>query len=88
MPRYSKEFREQAVERVKSSGRSINAICKELGVSHKTLCIWVRQAEAQEAGGSGNALQELKKARRRIRELEMEREILKKAAAFFAKENR
>ena len=87
MPRYSKEFKEQAVERLRSTGESVHRVSEELGVSWAALTRWRRQLEAEGTVGSGNTEEELKAARKTIRRLEMEREILKKAAAFFAKEN-
>ena len=87
MPRYSKEFKEQAVERLRSTGESVHRVSEELGVSWAALTRWCRQLEAEGTVGSGNTEEELQAARKTIRRLEMEREILKKAAAFFAKES-
>jgi len=86
MPRYSPEFRERAVDRLKQSGKSVHAVSKELGVSHSSLKQWVEELEAEGFGVSENEQVELKRLRKEVHRLRMEQEILKKAVAFFAKE--
>lgn len=87
MPRYSKEFKQQTVERFQGSNKSLHAFCKELGVSDTSLRAWLQEVE-QEASAPGRDVErELAEARKKIRRLEMEQEILKKAMAFFAREN-
>ena len=91
-PPYPAEFRQQAVELVRTSGKSIPAVAKDLGVSSEGLRLWVRQAEVDAGRGrpgdlTTNEKAELQQLRRENKVLREEREILKKAATFFAKEN-
>lgn len=86
--RYSEQFKREAVELVKVSGRSIPEIAPELGVSEQGLRNWVNKARGEASGETltKDERAELRALRRENRTLKMEREILKKAAAFFAKE--
>ncbi len=89
---FSKEFKLEAVKLVKEGGMSIAAAAKDLGIGATSLSRWVRQYEIDHGRGPEGALtteekQELTRLRRENRRLRMEREILKKATAFFAKED-
>jgi transposase len=87
--RYPAEFRSDAVALVRSSGRPIAQVAKELGVNHETLRTWVRTAEAAERPGAvaeSAKDAELARLRKEVAELKLEREILRKAAAYFARE--
>ncbi|MCW2951004.1 MAG: transposase [Conexibacter sp.] len=86
---YSKEFRAEAVRLLRSSGRPIPQLAKELGVSEQSLRNWSRQVDVDDGKAPGltsDEREELRRLRRENRILAEEREILKKAAAFFAKE--
>ncbi len=88
-PMYPPAFKAEAVQLVRRSDKSLGAVAKDLGVADQTLRNWVRQAELD--GGARDGLtqderEELRHLRREVRTLRQEREILKKAAAFFAKE--
>lgn len=88
-PPYPPQFRAEAVRLVRESGKKLKEIAQDLGVSTESLRKWVRQAEidAGEREGLTTAeREELQRLRRENRILREEREILKKAAAFFAKE--
>ena len=90
---YSEEFRADAVQLVVDSTppRTIADVALELGLNRETLRSWVRRAEkakvSEAAGGLSTAeREELKSLRRRVKALEEEKEILRKATAFFVKE--
>jgi transposase len=88
-PAYPPEFRREAVELVRLSGRSIPQIADELGVSPQSLRNWVRRGDVDAGRAEGlttNEREELRRLRRENRRLTQEREILKAAAAFFARE--
>lgn len=90
---FSNEFKEQAVALVLQKGVGIKQAAQELGVSQSALRKWVVEHQAKGANafpGSGKLSPDEQKTRdfeKRIRVLEMERDILKKATAFFAKES-
>jgi transposase len=84
---YTPEFRAAAVQMVRTSGQSVRQVALNLGVSNQMLGVWLRQFEAADSEPLAAAeRQELLELRRRVRTLEAERDILKKAAAFFAQE--
>ncbi len=85
---YTKEFKEEAVRLITEEGYSYAEAGRNLGVNPNLLSRWKREFEGVEIDpGSAAAMQaELKRLRKENKRLKLEREILKKAAAFFAKE--
>lgn len=93
MPRthrpYPPEFRAEAVRLVRESGKPMKVIAQDLGIALESLRKWVRQAEIDAGEREGLTTQEreeLQRLRREVKILREEREILKKAAAYFAQE--
>jgi len=90
-PTYTAEFRADAVRLVEQSGKSMRQVAADLGLATESLRRWVQQAKTDAGQGPAGSLtteerEELRRLRRENATLRMEREILKKAAAFFAKE--
>ncbi len=90
--KYTAEYRAEAVRQVETSDRSLAEVARDLGISMQTLWQWVQRGK-DEAKRSGEELtsterDELKLLRREGARLREEREILKKATAFFAKESK
>ncbi len=94
MPRthrpYPPEFRAEAVRLARGSEKSIPALAADLGVSSEALRHWLRRADGDAGRGQPGELttderEELRRLRREVKTLQQEREILKKATAFFAK---
>ena len=87
--RFTNEFKAHAVELVHASGKTATEVAKELGLSTSVLCIWVKKAEAAAAKPASSSVEEEnKRLRKEVATLRMERDFLKKAAAFFAKESK
>ena len=87
--RYTPEFKREAVKFLLESDKTLVEVAEELGVSMTSLGRWRDKLEGTAEVEPENEApeDEIKRLRRRVRELEMEREILKKAATFFAKES-
>ena len=88
-PAYPDEFRREAVELLRFSGRPVSQIAKELGVSEQSLRGWRKQADVDAGkaeGLTGEQTVELRELRKRVRVLEMERDVLRKATVFFARD--
>ena len=89
---FTEEFKAQTVRLVQESGKTVGAVARDLDLTETALRSWVRQAEIDAGRGAPGTLttaehEELTRLRRENRTLRMERDILKKATAFFAKEN-
>ena len=90
MARYPAEFRERAVELARQREKPVKQLATDLGISDQTLHNWLKQADIDEGRREGLTTEEraeLVRLRRRNRLLEMEIEILRKASAYFAREN-
>ena len=89
---FSKEFKEGAVRLVLDEGKTVGAVARELDLTPSALALWVKHASAERLHGKTGLTkaerEELAALRKENRVLREEREILKKAAAFFAKQNR
>ena len=93
--KYTEEFKREAVKlarEARRSGKSSDRVARDLGMHPNTLTEWIRRDDSTHAGSGANTeglspRDELEQLRKENRILKMEREILKKAAAFIAKEN-
>lgn len=89
---FTDEYKASAVALVLKEGKSVTRVAKDLDLTPSALGKWVEQARADAGKSTRGTLtteekEELSRLRKEVRELRLEREILKKAAAFFAKEN-
>jgi transposase len=90
--RFTDEFKQQAVRLVLEEGKSVTAVARELDLVASALGNWVKQAQADRSKGrtglTSAEREELTRLRKENRILQEERDILKKATAFFAKQSR
>jgi transposase len=90
---YTKEFKEEAAKMVTEAGLSIPEVARRVSVSKSTIAYWVKLAKEGILSNDGKQRpvtgeqMEVARLRREVAELRMERDILKKAAAYFAKES-
>ncbi len=90
--KFTAEFKAEVVELCERGDRSIGQVARDLDLTATSVREWVRQAKVDAGRGPDGALstaekEELRKLRREVRQLREDKEILLKAAAFFAKEN-
>lgn len=89
---FTPEYKAEVVALVRKGGKSVGQIARDLGLTETSVRGWVRQADVDAGGGGGSGAlttserEELAALRRENKTLKMEREVLKKATAFFAKE--
>ena len=87
---FTPEFKAQTVELIRTSHKSVGEICRDLDLTETAVRRWLTQAEIDDGRRGGGLItaerEELSRLRRENRVLREERDILKKAAAFFAKE--
>ena len=90
--RFTEEFKASAARLVIEEGRTVGAVARELDVAASVLGLWVKHARAEQTKGKSGLMkeerEELARLRKENRILQEERDILKKATAFFAKQNR
>lgn len=88
--KYTKEFKQEAAKLVIEGGYTQTEACKNLGVANKNLSRWVAQAKGSNAQQQTKTPEniELSRLKKENQQLKLEREILKKAAAFFANEHK
>ena len=89
---FTDEFKAGAVRLVVDEGKSVGAAARDLDLSESALRTWVERARADRGTGTPGVLtaterEELGRLRKEVRELRMERDVLKKATAFFAKDH-
>lgn len=89
---FTDEFRADVVRLCQAGGESISEVAKRLDLTESAVRLWIKKAEEARDGSDSETLttsekEELQRLRREVKTLKMEREILKKAAAFFAKES-
>ena len=90
-PPYPPEFRAEAVRLVRAGGRTPEELARDLGCTGQTIRTWLKQADL-DSGRRHDGLttaerEELRRLRAEVRTLRMERDLLKKAATFFARES-
>ena len=90
--RYSEEFKAEAVKAIENNGGNVSATARQLGLPMQTLANWQRKANQGKLKGTKqydpelvSALEEIKRLKRELKTAQEEREILKKATAYFAK---
>jgi transposase-like protein len=92
---YTKQFREQAMDLVRVGGRDVMGVARDLGMPHSTLNLWLKKAGWVRGLEPAAAMSDdpvalkvrLAELERQVKRLEMEKEILKKATAYFANQN-
>ena len=89
---FTPEYKAEVVGLIRDGGKAASAVARDLGLTESAVRRWVLQSETDAGFGAGKILttaerEELSQLRRENRQLRMEREILKKATAFFAKES-
>ena len=84
--RYSKEFKDNAVKLVTQEGAAVSQVSKDLGITPAMLYKWKNDSTKHKPSEYLNSKHDDEKLKRRLKLLEMENEILKKATAYFAKD--
>ena len=90
--KFTREFKADVVRLCRTGSETIGEVCRRLDLTESAVRAWVKQVHVDEVGGTLDALtteerKELVRLRRELKQVRMERDILKKATAFFAKES-
>jgi transposase len=90
--RFTPEYKAEVVRLVRTGGKRAGQVARDLGLTDTSVRAWVHQAEIDDGKGPAGALttserEELAALKREVKTLRLERDILKKATAFFAKES-
>jgi len=87
--RFSEEFKDGAVRLVLDEGKTVGAVARELDLTASALSLWVQHTRAERTKGKSGLMQaereELTRLRKEVRELRIERDLLKKVSALFAR---
>lgn len=86
--KYTEEFKAEAIKQVTERGYKVQEVCERLGISSKSLYLWLRQVKGsngKHAQSSDELRREIARLKSELKRVEEERDILKKAAAYFAK---
>jgi len=90
--KYTEEFKAEAIKQVTERGYKVQEVCERLGITSKSLYLWLRLARRgngkHEQGSTHELKQEIARLKSELKRVEEERDILKKAAAYFAKASR
>ena len=89
---FSDEYKAEVISLIRDQGRSVGQVCAELDLTESAVRRWLERADIDAGRGSEGALttterEELRRLRRELKVVRMERDLLKKATAFFAKES-
>ncbi len=89
---FTEEYKSEVVNLIGAQGRPVRQVCEELGLTESSVRRWLQRAEIDAGRGAEGALttaerEEFRRLRRELKEVRMERDLLKKATAFFAKES-
>jgi len=89
---FTPEYKAEVVELFRKSGKTAGQLSRELGLTETSVRAWIQQADVDEGKGAAGALttserEELAALKREVKTLRLERDILRKATAFFAKES-
>jgi transposase len=84
--RYTSEFKIQAISLVREANRPASIVARELGINVNTIYNWLRAGKSKSATHDTSETAEIKRLKKELAQAKLERDILKKAAAYFAKE--